>query len=154
MLGRQVLKLFSAAFQKYDAWFVYSNFLTIYGKIGYSRPFPTVTIKNNDYRRNSFVTSHLRAFYTALFSNIKEEDLQDESGNYLKAANDVAICLPILEMSHERVKYIPEMTYFYNSNTGQNNHQVRLREQKTNDRRLRKRQRYQALDKLPINREG
>ena len=33
LLGRQVLKLFNAAFQKYDAWFVYSNFLTITKKL-------------------------------------------------------------------------------------------------------------------------
>lgn len=85
-----------------------------------------------------------------MFLNIKEKDLQDEKGNYLKAANDVAICVPILEMSHERVKYVPELTYYYNSNTGQNNHQVRLKEQKSNDRMLRKRAKYQALDKLPI----
>ena len=64
-------------------------------------------MKMNSYRKYPFVTSHLRAFYTQLFLNIKEEDLKDKDGNYLKAANDVAICLPILEMAHERVKYIP-----------------------------------------------
>jgi hypothetical protein len=43
--------------------------------------------------------------------NIKEEDFKDELGAYLKAANDVAICIPILEQSHERVGYLPELTY-------------------------------------------
>ena len=100
LLGRQVLKLFSMAFQEYNAWFVYTNFLNIRGNIGYSRPFPISTIRNNKYRTYPFVTSHLRAFYTALFLNIKEKDLQDAKGEYLKAANDVAICIPILEMSH------------------------------------------------------
>ena len=124
--------------------------MDIRGNIGFSRPYPTQIIKNNRYRTYQFFTSHLRAFYTALFLNIKEKDLQDEKGNYLKAANDVAICVPILEMAHERVKYVPELTYYYNSNTGQNNHQVRLKEQKVNDRMLRKRVKYQPLDKLPI----
>ena len=127
LIGRQVLKLFSAMFQREQAWFVYSNFLNIRHSVGYSRPFPAATVKNNKYRSYPFVTSHLRAFYTKLFLNIKEQDLQDEKGNYLKAANDVAICIPILEMCHERVYYIPELTYYYNSNTGQNNHQLRLR---------------------------
>ena len=41
----------------------------------------------------------MRAFYTRLFQLVKEEDLKDNNGEYFKAANDVAICLPILEMS-------------------------------------------------------
>jgi glycosyltransferase involved in cell wall biosynthesis len=96
LVGRQVLKLFNAVFQMKKAWFVYSNFLTIRGSVGYSRPFPQSTITNNKYRSYPFVTSHLRAFYTQLFVNINETDLQDDTGNYLKAANDVAICIPIL----------------------------------------------------------
>jgi len=28
--------------------------------------------------------------------NIKEDDLKDSTGNYFKAANDVAICIPVL----------------------------------------------------------
>jgi hypothetical protein len=73
-----------------------------------------------------FSTSHLRAFYTSLFLKIKEEDLKNDAGSYFQAANDIAICMPILEMSSERVKYVPEITYAYNSNTGNNNHVVRL----------------------------
>jgi hypothetical protein len=90
-------------------------------------------MENNHYRMYPFVTSHLRAFYTKLFLNIKEEDLKDESGEYLRAANDVAICIPILEQAHERVGYLPEITYYYNSETGLNNHFLRLNEQREND---------------------
>lgn len=53
---------------------------------------------------------------------MKDEDLRDEKGEYFHAANDVAICIPVMEMSHEKVTYIPEVTYWYNSNTGLNNH--------------------------------
>ena len=148
MLGRQVLKLFNSVFQKQKAWFVYSNFLNLAHNVGYSRPFPPQTIKNNIYRKHPFVTSHLRAFYTKLLVNIKEEDLKDSTGNYFKAANDVAICIPILEQSHTRVFYLPEMTYFYNSNTGQNNHKLRLKEQKANDKYIRTKKAYKELKEL------
>ena len=94
------------------------------------------------------MTSHLRAFYTQLFRNIDDADLKDNDGNYLKAANDVAICIPILEQASEKVIYIPELTYYYNSNTGLNNHKIRLEEQKNNERMLRKRKPYQRLMKL------
>jgi hypothetical protein len=80
--------------------------------------------------------------------NIKEEDLKDELGAYLKAANDVAICIPILEQSHERVGYLPELTYYYNSNTGINNHIIRLNEQRGNERMIRSRKTYQRLENL------
>jgi hypothetical protein len=46
------------------------------------------------------------------------------------------------------VRFIPEMTYMYNSDTGQNNHFIRAAEQRSNDRKIRKYPRYVALDKL------
>jgi hypothetical protein len=72
LLGRQVLKLFNAVFQSTKAWFVYSNFLNIQGMVGYSRPYPAHIRTGNKYRQYPFVTSHLRAFYTQLFLNVKE----------------------------------------------------------------------------------
>lgn len=121
------MRLFNTIFQTKGVWFMYTNFLSIRRIPGYSRAYPATTIKNNDYRHFSFMTSHLRAFYTQLFRNIQEKDLKDDDGNYLRAANDVAICIPILEQAHRRVIYIPELTYFYNSMTGLNNHKIRLK---------------------------
>ncbi len=124
---------------------MYTNFLTLSGRVGYSRAFPQRIIKGNLYRKYPFVTSHLRAFYTQLFLNVKEEDLRDEQGEYLRAANDVAICIPILEQAHTRVGYVPELTYLYNSNTGLNNHALRLKEQRSNDKKVRTHKNYEAV---------
>ncbi len=74
--------------------------------------------------------------------------MKDESGNYFKAANDVAICIPVLEQAYKRVSYLPELTYYYNSNTGQNNHIVRAMEQRNNDRKVRRKTSYKALKDL------
>jgi glycosyltransferase involved in cell wall biosynthesis len=71
LLGCQVLKLFNSVFQEKKLWFVYSNFLSTTGGVGFSRPFPDRTIRRNAYRTYPFVTSHLRAFYTKLFTNIR-----------------------------------------------------------------------------------
>lgn len=78
---------------------MYSNFITPNNYVGFSRLIPKSIIKNNNYRRYPFVTSHLRAFFTQLFLNVNEEDLLNSKGEYLKAANDVAICIPILEQA-------------------------------------------------------
>lgn len=118
------------------------------GDVGFSRPFTHYTMKNNAYRSTAFVTSHLRAFYTKLFRNIADIDLRDDSGKYFRAANDVAICLPSLEQSHLKIGYLPELAYFYNADTGNNNHFLRLQEQKSNDISLRSRPAYKPLDKL------
>lgn len=40
LVGRQVFKFYNAKFQQDDLWFMYSNFLSVSGRGGYSRPFP------------------------------------------------------------------------------------------------------------------
>jgi hypothetical protein len=40
LLGKHVFKLFNAAYSNSDIWVVYSNFLDISGRIGYSRRYP------------------------------------------------------------------------------------------------------------------
>lgn len=40
LLGKLAFKLFNAAFSNTDSWVVYSNFLTVNSKIGYSRKYP------------------------------------------------------------------------------------------------------------------
>jgi hypothetical protein len=39
LLGRQVFKLFNSQFQAKKYWLAYSNFMTITGYVGYSRPY-------------------------------------------------------------------------------------------------------------------
>lgn len=39
LVGRNVFKLFNSQFQAKKSWFVYSNFMSFVGTIGYSRPF-------------------------------------------------------------------------------------------------------------------
>ena len=148
LVGKQVFKHFNQIFQTQEVWVAYTNFISIRGSIGYSRPFSESTKERNSYRRSGFVISHLRAFYTKLFTLIKEEDLRDEDGHWFRAANDVAMYLPILEMAHRRVNYIPEISYMYNSNTGLNNHRVKLKEQKGNERKIKTKPAYEGLQQL------
>ena len=107
LVGRQVLKFFNSQFQEKDLWFMYTNSMTHLGSIGFSRFIRKEVKENNSYRKTAFSVSHLRAYYTQLFRLIKQEDLKDDKGEYFRAANDVAICLPVMEMAHERVGYIP-----------------------------------------------
>ena len=72
LIGRQVLKLLNSVFQKDNVWFMYTNFITSVGSLGYSRPYPEDIISRNAYRDYGFTVTHLRAFYTQLLLNIKD----------------------------------------------------------------------------------
>ena len=71
--------------------------------------------------------------------------MKDKNETWFHAANDVAMYIPMMEMSGKRVNYIPETTYLYNPSTGFNNHKLRLREQKANDKYIRTLPRYSAI---------
>lgn len=137
MVGKQVLKFFNAAMQSKQIWVAYSNYISFRGILGFSRAYSARAIEQNSYRKSSFLISHLRVFYTKLFQLLKPEDLKDTEGNWFRAANDVAMYIPILEQAHQRMAYLPEICYMYNSNTGLNNHKLKLREQKGNEKIVR-----------------
>lgn len=148
LLGRQVLKLFNAVFSSKDVWIAYSNFLTMGYKSGFSREYPNNVISNNWFRRVYFGISHLRVFYTKLLLKVKDNDLRDKNGNYYRAANDVAVYFPIMEMTGSRQVYIKELCYFYNSKTGLNNHVDKKTEQKKNEMEIRLKKPYEPIDEL------
>ena len=105
-------------------------------------------ISNNQFRRVYFGISHLRVFYAKLLLQVKDEDLRDEKGEYYRAANDVAIYMPMMEMAAERQTYVKELTYLYNSKTGLNNHSEKKDEQKQNDKKIRMKEPYARLAEL------
>ena len=97
LIGRQVFKFFNSIFQKYDIWLMYSNFLvTPHNVAGFSRPYPDQIINVNKFRKTTFRISHLRTFYTKLFTLVEEKDLKDPKGEWFRASNDVAMYMPIM----------------------------------------------------------
>lgn len=146
LIGRQVFKLFNTQFQTKNAWLVYTNFIIKSSlTVGYSRIYPFQTIKRNEYRKAPFTISHLRAFYTKLFTMIKQQDLKNENGDWYRAANDIAMYIPIAEMVHQKILYCPEIAYVYNSFTGLNNHLTKSDEQKTNADKIRIKNKYKPV---------
>ena len=50
----------------------------------------------------------------------------DEGGKYFHGAGDMAIAVMVMEQSHDKIAYLPEITYLYNINTGLNVHKHHL----------------------------
>ena len=65
-------------------------------------------------RSNAWAFSAMRVFKAFLFKKIKKEDLMFE-GVFIKAANDIAYGMPMLEMAgNEHFKSFSDITYIYN----------------------------------------
>jgi glycosyltransferase involved in cell wall biosynthesis len=64
-------------------------------------------------RQQAFVSGHLFSFKRSLFDAVVAADLQDDSGQWLKCACDVAIALPILDQTIKR-KHIEDVLLIYN----------------------------------------
>ena len=60
------------------------------------------------------------------------------------AATDVAVCLPVLQQCHQRVKYVKEIVYYYNTHKGDDTFE-RKKEQKDNQKKVRQKDKYQPL---------
>lgn len=79
-----------------------------------NEPYTKVDFDNN-FRKLPWRASHLKTFKYKIWKQIKNEDLRDELGNYIRYAWDLAIMWPLLELSgFDRVKFIPEKVYVYN----------------------------------------
>ena len=76
--------------------------------------YPKEVVQKNTYRQDQWRASHLRSFKYSLWGHLNHDDLKDEHGEYYKMTYDQAIMLPLLEMSSERAKHIPDILHVYN----------------------------------------
>ena len=76
--------------------------------------------KKNGYRHFSHAYGHLRTMMTDIFLLINRTSLYDNTNNFYWTLYDNAIYYPGMEMSCEKVEYVPELKYWYTANTGLN----------------------------------
>jgi glycosyltransferase involved in cell wall biosynthesis len=78
------------------------------------QPYPNDVIESNTFREYKWLGSHLRTFRKELILKIDQTDLKDEDGLWLFTTGDQAIMLPMLEMAHDKSRYISDILYVYN----------------------------------------
>jgi glycosyltransferase involved in cell wall biosynthesis len=108
-----------------DVWMTWGQYKDIHGGFGCSRPVPQFVIDTNSYRRYNWCSSHLRTFYAWLFKKIKKEDLMFQ-GKFAPMAWDLGFMFPLLEMSGNHGKFIPDILYIYNTENPINDSKVNL----------------------------
>jgi len=104
-----VLGLINKIYTNNDVWICGSRWVDTSGRsMKYGKA-------NADKARSSaWNFSHMRTYRSFLFRSIKLEDLIFEN-DYLRAAVDIGIGVPMLEMSgNEHYHYLDEVTYIYN----------------------------------------
>jgi glycosyltransferase involved in cell wall biosynthesis len=104
-----VLGLINKVFSNQDIWICGSRWVD---KKGRSMKYGKSDADNP--RKSTWNFSHMRTYRAFLFRLIDLHDLQYE-GEYVRAAVDLAIGIPMLEMSgNEHYYFLDEVTYVYN----------------------------------------
>jgi hypothetical protein len=82
LLGRYVLKLYNAVYQKMKIFSMYSNYIEVrserYLTLGVSLPYPSSTKHTNTYRLDKHYYSHLKSCFVDLFLLINQTSLKDK----------------------------------------------------------------------------
>lgn len=109
-----------------------------------NRPVPEDVIRQGDFRFFIGCTGQLRTFYAWLFKKIKLEDLMYK-GDFLPAAYDIGMMLPMHEMAAGRFRYIDEVIYIHNVDTPINDYKVNTKLQREVEVEIRCKDKYQPL---------
>jgi len=108
--GKNVIEKVNNDFKDPNLWIAGYKWIDNRGKRSPFRHSPNA----DNPRSQTWAYSAMRVFKAFLFRNIKENDLMFE-GKFIKAANDVAYGMPMLEMSgKEHFKSFNDITYLYN----------------------------------------
>ena len=104
--------------------------------------YPKHVIENNSFREDTWRASHLKTYKYSLWKDIDPEDLKDEDGKFFEMTYDQAMMSPMLEMAGDRAKYVPEVTYVYNTQNPNAVNKTRAQKQHSLMKKIRKKQRY------------
>jgi len=120
-----------------DVWMTYGQYQNYPDNgIGVAKEYPHHIIESNRFRSHEWGASHLRTFYAWLFKKINKQDLL-YNNKFMSMAWDMAMMLPMLEMSGLHSKFIPDILYRYNLDNPINDHKVDGRLQQSLDRYVR-----------------
>lgn len=143
-----VLQYLDFIYKNPQVWMTYGSYETSNGdKPRHLRSFTTDEITKNKFREVEWLATHLRTYRKELFLKIKEDDLKDENGEYLKITGDLAQQFPMLEMAGYHSYFINEVLYIYNLNNPISDDKNRDLQYKI-ELDLRKRNKYNKLTKL------
>lgn len=115
------------------------------GEMGWCRHIPLSVARQNKYREYGFVSAQPRTYYVWLARHINDKDLRDEASNYLSVAGDVALMMPLLEMSGGRYVFTARVLCMRNVATPLNDFKLHREQQKNTTKKIRLQRKYLPL---------
>lgn len=149
LAASDVLSIVAATYAATDCWLTYGSFVNS-RKQQCGRPYEQRVIFSNAFRRAPWLASHLKTFKIALWRQLQKSDLQTAEGSWFRAAVDLAVMFPLLEMAGPRQQFIPDVLYLYNSDHASSISNTKRELQHREGTELRARPSRQRLRSLPI----
>jgi len=148
--SKKTLSILNDHYNKFDCWMTYGSYINLSTKqVGkFSSPLPAKVIENNLYRNYQWCTSHLRSYKLGLLQKIKKDDIIDVNGDYFKAAGDLGLMFPLLEMSRERAHFVEDILYIWNDLNELNEHKDKRELQIKCEQHIRSLKKYDRLEEL------
>lgn len=146
----QVLSKLNSVYNSGEVWMTYGRYEEFpYNDVSASYyEYPRNVIENNLFREYRWMASHLRSYKRELFLKIKEEDFKLPDGEWLDVTGDQAFMLPMLEMSKERSRFIPDILYVYNVANPTRDGATKVKRQEEVARYIRSKDKYTRLETL------
>ena len=150
--NKKVLKYVDEQYKEHDCWIMYGSSSWTDGRKCCSSEYSEKEFEN--LRQSTFRVSHLRTFRAGVYHKIQEQDpnfscLKNLSGEFYKMTYDVAMMLPILEMSgKEKVVYNKSILYIYNRDNPISDDKVNQRLQWDIHAEILKKQIFKKIEKL------
>ena len=148
--NNQVLKKLNEVYNSGEVWMTYGRYEEYpYNDVsGSYYAYPDNIIHGNLFREYRWMASHLRTYRRELFLKIKEEDFKLPDGEWLDVTGDQAFMLPMLEMSKERSRFIPDILYVYNVANPTRDGATKVQRQEEVARYIRSKEKYTRLELL------
>lgn len=150
---RNVLNKLNEIYSQPNIWITWGQYKDSQGGIGCSREIPKHIIASNSYRKFRWCTSHLRTFYAWMFKKIPKEEFLNNDGKFYAMAWDLIFMQALVEFSHGKGKFIPDILYIYNTENPIQDCKVNIKLQQATERIIRARKPFLPLkDKNDIAR--
>lgn len=114
--NNKVLKNLNEVYNSGEVWMTYGTYEEYpYRSVSHIyKSYPEDVIKNNSFRDYQWLASHLRTWKRELLLKVDIKEFKREDGEWLDTTGDQAIMFPMLELSGDRSRYVPEVSYVYN----------------------------------------
>jgi glycosyltransferase involved in cell wall biosynthesis len=147
LYNEQVLDKVSKVYEDTKCLVTYGNFVYHpHGQLGHCTKCPKKIIDNNAFREDTWRYSHLRTYKFGLFKKIQDKEFKNSKGKYYKAACDLAIMFPLLEMAAHRQHFISDTLYVYNRENPINDDKVKGHLQRQSDSEIRQKKKYNKVE--------